>query len=278
MKFNHALLALDLSESSDDLVHFLGDLKDLGIEQVTLLTVISNPHPGGPEKFDTSSMEEKLKNYTSKVKSQGFQTDYKLKIESGAYAPVTILKEAKNLSADLLILGHRGHNRMAELILGSVASEILQRADIPILLLRISDQSGDNAVSVCKNLTKDILIATDFSNNSDKILSLFENQQLKSSTITLLYVRTSSAGQNENKKLEDRADKLRKKGVDKIDTKILEGHVALQIEKFANKNNNTLIIMGAQGKGFVEQLFIGSNSMRVARLTSKPLLLIPARN
>ncbi|HMB97273.1 MAG TPA: universal stress protein [Balneolaceae bacterium] len=278
MKFNHALLALDLSESSDDLVHCVGDLKDLGIEQVTLLTVISNPYPGGPEKFDTSSMEEKLKNYASKVKNQGFQTDYKLKIESGTYAPVTILKEAKNLSADLLILGHRGHNRMAELILGSVASEILQRANMPVLLLRISDQPGNNAVSICKSLTKNFLIATDFSDNADKMLSLFENQQLKSSNVTLLYVRTSSAVKNESEKLENRADKLRKKGVDKIDTKILEGHVALQIENFANKNNNTLIIMGAQGKGFVEQLFIGSNSLRVARLTSKPLLLIPARN
>jgi nucleotide-binding universal stress UspA family protein len=36
--------------------------------------------------------------------------------------------------------------------------------------------------------------------------------------------------------------------------------------------------MRARGKGFIEQLFIGSNSMMVARLTSKSLLLIPARN
>jgi len=38
MKFNHALLALDLSESSDDLVYCMGDLKNLGIQRIAMIT------------------------------------------------------------------------------------------------------------------------------------------------------------------------------------------------------------------------------------------------
>ncbi|MEX1011681.1 MAG: hypothetical protein WDZ29_06420 [Balneolaceae bacterium] len=60
MELKHAVVALDLSDSSNTIICYLPELKNLGLEKVTLLTVVSNPYPGGPKKFDRSSFQEKL--------------------------------------------------------------------------------------------------------------------------------------------------------------------------------------------------------------------------
>ncbi|MEX0723538.1 MAG: universal stress protein [Gracilimonas sp.] len=275
MKFKHTLLAVDLSRSSDDLVYCMGDLKKLGIEKVTLITAVSKPYPGGPEKFDTSTFEDRLESYVQNLSDQGFETDWELKVESNIYAPVIILNAAKELQADLLILGHRGQNRVSEFFLGSVASEIIQRAEMPILLLRISDDPENNEVSICKNLTREILLPTDFSKNSDKAMEVFENEKMRDSKVTILNVQTTpSPGKKDW--LEERANYLKKIGVKEVSSETKHGNVWVEITEYADKKDMSMIVMGAQGKGFVERLFVGSNSMRVARFTSKPLLLIPA--
>lgn len=275
MKFKHALLAVDLSKSSDDLIYCMEDLKNLGIEKITLVTAVSKPYPGGPEKFDTSSFEAKLESYSQTLRKEGFYTERELKVESNIYAPVTILKTAQELQADLLILGHRGHNRFSELFLGSVASEVIQRAILPVLLLRISDDPGNNEVSICKNLTHNILLPTDFSENSDRAMKVFENKKLGQAKVTILHVQTTSTSDN-IKLMEQRENDLKKMGIEHVQSDTKMGNVGLEITKYADEKDMSMIIMGSQGKGFVENLFLGSNSMRVARHTSKPLLLIPA--
>lgn len=279
MKFKHVLLAVDLSPSSDDMIQCLSDLKPIGVKKVTLVTAVSNPYPGGHKKFDKSQFEEKLTEYSSSVVKQGFESDWLLKVETGTYAPVTILKVADEISADLLIFGQRGHNRLSEHLLGSVAIEILHRFDMPVLMLRTSDKSGDTNVSICRNLTENILLATDFSQNSDKALRILEDfENIENSGIHLVHVKTRNEDNHEEEKLRKRLYSAQKSGFKKVRGTILEGNAAFEINKFAAENNSTLIVMGAQGKDFIKKLFIGSNSMRVARFTTKPLLLIPARN
>lgn len=279
MKFNHALLAVDLSSSSDDMIYCMSDLKAIGINKVTLITAVSNPYPGGPEKFDKSGFEKKLTGYSAAVAKQGFESDWILKVESGTYAPVTILKTADEIHADILIIGHRGHNRLSELFLGSVANEILQRANMPLLLLRISDNPGDSNVSICRNLTEKILVATDFSENADKAVNIIADlHNPDSSAIHLVHVKTRNEDNSEDQKLKELVESIPKNNFKDVQGTILKGNTAFEINKFADDQNCTLIVMGSQGKGFIKELFIGSNSVRVARFTSKPLLLIPARD
>jgi len=275
MKFKHALLAVDLSKSSDDLVGCMENLKTLGVDKITLFTAVSNPYPVEPEKFDTAPFEAKLETYSQNLIEQGYEADWKLHVESNIYAPVTILKTAKELKTDLLVIGHRGHNRLSEFFLGSVATEVIQRANLPILLLRISDDPGVGEVSICKNLIDKILLPTDFSENSDKAMEVFKNKKMWQAKVTVLNVQTASPSDN-TKLLQKRENDLRKMGVKHVHSDTDFGKTWLKITEYADEKDMSLIIMGSQGKGFVKNLFIGSNSMRVARYTSKPLLLIPA--
>ncbi|HSH70328.1 MAG TPA: universal stress protein [Deferrisomatales bacterium] len=48
-----------------------------------------------------------------------------------------ILAEAKRVGADLLVLGAHRHTAVGEMLLGSVSHKVLQRAPVPVLLVRL---------------------------------------------------------------------------------------------------------------------------------------------
>jgi nucleotide-binding universal stress UspA family protein len=47
-----------------------------------------------------------------------------------------IIALAKDQTADLIVLGTRGHGRLAGLLIGSVAQKVLAHADCPVLVVR----------------------------------------------------------------------------------------------------------------------------------------------
>jgi nucleotide-binding universal stress UspA family protein len=48
----------------------------------------------------------------------------------------TILRVAKERDAGLIIVGHRGHNPLKHLLLGSVSHKVAHRADCDVLIVR----------------------------------------------------------------------------------------------------------------------------------------------
>jgi len=48
--------------------------------------------------------------------------------------PESLLARAKDLKADLLVMGAYGHSQFREMVLGGVTEHMLQKADIPLLL------------------------------------------------------------------------------------------------------------------------------------------------
>ncbi len=50
-------------------------------------------------------------------------------------APKSILAAAKNVSADMIIMGSRGHSPMGEIFIGSVAAKVTMKTKIPVILV-----------------------------------------------------------------------------------------------------------------------------------------------
>ncbi|MDR9419100.1 universal stress protein [Gracilimonas sp.] len=274
MKFTHAMLALDLSPSSDDLVHGISDLKEIGIQKVTLFTVVTKEYPNGREKFEKAAYETKLAAYAQKLQEEGIDAEWKLKEEMGSFEPKEILSEVKGVGANFLVIGNKGHNLLADMLLGSVASEVIHSADVPVLLLRISDKPGTGDVSICKNVRRNILLPIDFSEAADGAMKAFEQKELRESTVTVFNVQTMPK-EAEKDKLQERVDYLKRIGVKEVNSETKHGNIWIEITEYADKKDMSMIVMGSQGKGYLEDVFIGSNSLRVARHTSKPLLLMP---
>ena len=62
-----------------------------------------------------------------------------------------------------------------------------------------------------------------------------------------------------------------------VETLVDRGHPALKIIERAKESGRTLILMGTQGKGFVEELFLGSVAHNVARRAPLAVLFVPAQ-
>ncbi|MBX3685820.1 MAG: universal stress protein [Rhodocyclaceae bacterium] len=48
-----------------------------------------------------------------------------------------ILDTAKQVLADIIVMGSRGHSAIGELLIGSVAHKVMTKADVPVLLVPI---------------------------------------------------------------------------------------------------------------------------------------------
>lgn len=78
------------------------------------------------EESCASAHMEKLKN------ENGGQVSFR--VEQGLAAQV-ILQASRDVGADLIIVGKRGHNRMHDLLLGSTAEAVCRGSGLPVLLV-----------------------------------------------------------------------------------------------------------------------------------------------
>jgi nucleotide-binding universal stress UspA family protein len=55
------------------------------------------------------------------------------------------------------------------------------------------------------------------------------------------------------------------------------GHTALKIIELAKESGRTLILRGTQGRGFVEELFLGSVAHNVVSRAPRAVIFVPAQ-
>lgn len=87
-----------------------------------------------PELEQTALNEEaeQLKMLKNSVEEKGVSCE--TIIRQGIPADV-IVQEAKELSADLIVIGSLGHNTLYNMFIGSVASDVIKYSSIPLLVI-----------------------------------------------------------------------------------------------------------------------------------------------
>ena len=81
----------------------------------------------------------------------------------------------------------------------------------------------------------------------------------------------------DSERLERRRERLLQLGAASVETLVDRGHPALKIIERAKESGRTLILMGTQGKGFVEELFLGGVAHNVARRAPLAVLFVRAQ-
>ncbi len=91
------------------------------------------------KRRDNVLIQETLARFTENAKASGGSdrsaTDEVL-VLFGHPVDKIILETAKNRSANLIVMGIHGHSRLKQLV-GSTANKVLQKADIPVLTVRL---------------------------------------------------------------------------------------------------------------------------------------------
>ena len=140
---NEILVALDLSEHSEDVLRFAAELAGRMGSRLTLLHLAA-PDPdfvgfeAGPKSVRESRASElhnehrKLQAWADQQRSDGI--DSRALLVQGPTVE-GIIAEAKKLNANLIVLGSHSKSRISELVLGSVSHGVLKSSPIPTLIV-----------------------------------------------------------------------------------------------------------------------------------------------
>ena len=98
------------------------------LEQAETLHVLTARRHGGVVDL---TGEARLLDY---LKAHGLHTEI-IAVEFGRHSEAElVLEQARELKADILVMGAYGHSRLREMMLGGFTEHLLQRADMPLLL------------------------------------------------------------------------------------------------------------------------------------------------
>ncbi len=295
LNFDHALVALDQSEASDIMVECLSHFEKFGTRKFTLYTSVNIPYPGGAGSINKESYQDKLEEYKEKLSQFDFEIETEVDFGINAYSPVKILDAAKKHEADYIIIANRGHNKFREFLLGSTATELLQRCSHPVYLINLS-VSGESdledrklyCAKSCRDSLQRILLPTDFSPTANRAFEVVKKLAPgHTQKLDILHVQASGRkgvdnpdtlrgfDKEDSETLKYLRDEFSKVSDAEVEIRIRYGSPVQQILEIAESEEASMIIMGSQGRGYVSDLFLGGVSLQVIRKANIPILIIP---
>ena len=211
-----------------------------------------------------------------------------LRAVAGSTPGKTIVADAEEARADLLVLGSHGRSGFERLLLGSVTEDVIRHAPCPVLVVprRIADEP------TAPTAFRRVLCAVDFSEASLRALEYaMAIAEESDADLTLLHVYSfppdllpdpaagaSLAGLGEPMAAaKHRLEGLVPNGLRDycvVDTVVQAGAVHSEILTAASALRADLIVMGVHGRSALSVMMFGSNTARVVRAATCPVLVV----
>lgn len=272
----HILVATDFSTPCKQMVRHIGALRSHGAEQITLTYVRREKHPPedseGHEKYYQSLLDDQADD----LREQGWDVDVRQQLGRPGSAIVEI---AEDVGAELIAVATRGHSAVEDVLLGSVATDVLERSPVPVLLY--SDRAELPTDEDGQRLWNRIIHPTDFSEPADRALqSLPRLVEADPVPVRLAHIIDDRyfgprEGEQREKKIEERRRRLEDGGVDDIEVTIEYGHPKRGLVRLASDHPDALLVMGTHGHGWFEELVFGGVARSVARRGTNHMLFVP---
>lgn len=283
------LVATDLSEASNQVLEGAQGLRRVGARRALLVHVLDVHHVGGLyrtlRKLTLPDIEEQKRI----LESAGFTTEVEIPYGLPYYE---INKLARERDCGLIVIGSHGQSAIKGMLLGSIAHSLLENAVFPILLVRLEiieaeDRSRSRLVG--HDLFRHILHPTDFSDVAERAFQYLEKIVSETkSAVTLMHVqdkvriephlkhRLEEFDRVDTERLERRREHLLSRGASAVTIEVLYGSPTALILERARQKEFSLILMGTQGRGYIQEIFLGGVAHGVARHAPLPVLFVPS--
>ena len=260
-------------------------LKEVGLQEVVFLYVIEPelvvvPKTGQLLKDEIEELKKlalaKFKEWSEYLERFNIKTKFYVFV---GHPAEKILEVAEKEDVSLITISYKKRKKFFKFFLGGLGSTTLTL--LKVVYLPIIVFPYDFAEE--KNIFSDILIAVDFSKNSENVINYVLNLKPLVKRVILVYVSQEDEStdyiEKVKSKLEEYKNILEKKEIE-AQYCIYYGKVVEKILEAAKKHNVSLIAMGITGKDEEEKrrfnfLFIGSTAQKVVSLSDLPVLLIP---
>lgn len=278
--FERALVAMDLSPATEALVSAIPGLREFGTREV-ILAHVARPirEPVSQSLRQVGDLKERLGGLAERLKKEGFTVT--VEVPSGSPA-VELCRLAKRKEPDFIMAGSRSHTRMLEAFVGSVAWELVRRAQRPILLHRIEPNRPDPEAALeahAHGLPRRVVHPTDFSETARRAIPLLQGLVEQGvSELTLLHVLPVEAKDDRDDamaRLKELAAEISRSGDAEITCLVRLGTPYEEILSTGGKDSDSMVVMGTHGRGFLPEIVLGSESRQVVRRASASVFLVP---
>jgi nucleotide-binding universal stress UspA family protein len=294
--FERILFPTDFSAYANAVLACLPELRAAGLREVVLLHVIPSSEVPMPETFNRESaeqvrlsVEEHLKLGRRALEGQGLRV--MTSVEFGSPA-AQIVRVAEDQRASLIVIGAQGSTVAEELLLGSVASEVLRRATVPVLLQRsdvVRELGHIECRRVCGQTFARVLHPTDFSDCANEAFQVVKRLKAAGTQeVILLHVQDERSFQHRSTEQWAGSDRVDSERLDKLcRALVLFGMQARAVGRrgipfretlqVAEEEAVGLIVLGSYGHSAIQELLVGSTFENVARLSRQPVLVVRCR-
>lgn len=284
------LVATDFSPTADAAVEWGSDLARERGGRVVLVHALDLHGPlsdflPSPPDFDEhfqGAAVARLDELAAGLRERGVEVDTRLEIGVASQA---VVQAATALGPDLLVQGSRGLTGVAQLLLGSTAQRIVQRAPCPVLTVHLGDRDRHRQL-------RHILVPTDFSHDAEGAARTAQTLlAAEGARLTLLHayhlpveytaygtIPTGLPFQADvaaiaEEKLAAAVAPLQRDGLT-VEAVAREGYPPEVIVEAARELGADVIAMGTHGRTGLRHLLLGSNAERVVGHAPCPVLTV----
>jgi nucleotide-binding universal stress UspA family protein len=284
--------ATDLSEGSNKAIPLAAFIAKAYKSKLVIAHIIDLPAvtPYGETMVDPQELRLRVEQTTNAhladILAHIPDINWELHISIG-YPAKEILQIVTDTEATILVAATHVRSGLERLLLGSVSRKLMFTLKVPFLIVPGSLPIERSAL----HASESILVACDFSEDSDIAISWgFDFARTFSAKLTLATVVEQSQldqiltndPQKEHAVAEKLVDDLTQKLwsfvpedlKDRAQVKVLAGHPHDELNKYAILNHVDLIVMGVHGRGFIENIMVGSTTDRLVRLGQFPVLAV----
>jgi nucleotide-binding universal stress UspA family protein len=292
-RFTQILCPIDFSEFSHRALDHAAAIARQYEARLTVLYVFPNlqgvdlPSIALEDK-DRERLTSEMMRFTGHLPRE---TRLELRIQEAPDVHHEILAQVAAAHADLLVIGSHGRSGFERLLLGSVTEKLLRKASCPTMVVpkRAPDTALDEPVHYRK-----ILCPVDFSDGSVRAMEYATGLAREyAAELLVLHVIEVPPELHESPLSPDfsvesvraaaEADCLRRlralvapgpRQGWTVRTSVQEGAPYREVLKSASEHRTDLIVMGVQGRGAIDLMVFGSNTARVARSATCPVLIV----
>ena len=261
---DHAIVGLDFSDATDQLIAELPRLARLGCTRLTLVHVLGGHYPQAPEVRHRAHYEARLAEEAERVEQQ-FAVATQVRIGD-------VCSELERAAAEqggaLLVVGSRGHTPWRDLFLGSTVLDLMRTSQLPVLLLPLEPGRPGTGGGM--------VLATDGSASAAGAERLVGEltDHLAGVAITVLDPdpRPTAGGSDpQAERARAHLDTLAGAG---LETQVVRGPLPEAIARFADERSADLIVVGARGRNPLSGLLLGSTAEHLLRTAGRPVLVV----
>ena len=180
---------------------------------------------------------------------------------------------AEQNNIDLIIMGTKGCSGIQKVIVGSVAAKIVQKAEIPVLLIPEKYERTE---------LNNIVFASDYQlSDKEALLSTLEISKLYNGKVSVVHIANPNL--SEKKRLEEKNDfdsyafhMQREFSNNKLEFQLLETPSGEdKIERLYKEIPYKMLVMVKRKRSFFKKIFSESFTQTMAYMAKRPLLIIP---